>query len=138
MSNQDSGVTTLSVNGGPAMPVNPETMMPHHLDPLLAKGKGKKGAIPVELVGSKVYKSYEKEVGKDVAKELLEKTDDQLKMILAENILRRDDLKGKLAENKDYIKARDVVDTLEGGMKSTMKSSDAAAKLAKAVIKSRK
>jgi len=124
---------SVSLNGG--APVNLGTV-----EKAVEKltGKAKKGAIPIELKESKVFKAVVKETDKDQAAAILEKTDDELKMILAENILRRDDLKSKLGNNSEYLKAKDVVETLEGGLKSTMKGSDACAKLAKAVLKSRK
>lgn len=96
-----------------------------------------KGSIPVDVYESKVFKKACKTLGDKEAKELLEKTDDQLKMVVAENILRKEDLVSKLKENSEYVKAKDIVTTLEGGMKDTMKDSNLVAKLAKVILKAR-
>jgi hypothetical protein len=132
MSDENQVQVSMSLNG--EAPVNLGSLK--NLEKVAARAK--KGAIPVELRDSKLFKAVVKETDKEHAAAILEKTDDELKMILAENILRREDLKSKLESNIEYMKAKDVVETLEGGLKSTMKGSDACAKLAKAVLKSRK
>lgn len=100
--------------------------------------KSAKGAIPVDVYESKVFKKACKVFGDADAKAMLEKTDDELKMVVAENVLRKDDLLSQLKENAEYVKAKDIVTTLEGGMKDTMKDSNLAAKLSKVILTARK
>lgn len=142
----DDTQISMSFNGGQSVPVGTLKDLEALADKVAGTVKEakdavkatKRGAIPVDVYDTKTYKQAEKRLGKDVAKGLVEKTNDELKMVVAENELRKEELSDKLAANTEYAKAKDIVSTSKAALKDTMKDSNLVARLAKIVLKARK
>lgn len=96
------------------------------------------GAVPTDVFATKTYKRVTKLLGPDRAKELVQKSDGELKAVIGECVMQSEGLWNALDGNVEYLKAADVVDTLEGGVKDTIKPMTATINLAKTILRLRK
>lgn len=95
------------------------------------------GPVPVDVLHSKLYRKAEKLLGRERAKELLQKSDADLKSVIGECVAEVGKMEAEMKGLQDFKKAQDVIKTLRGGLRDTAKPHKTTADLAKAIIQSR-
>jgi hypothetical protein len=100
--------------------------------------KAKANAVGLDVLGQKLQKAAETQLGNDKIKELLHKDDDALSALISANTVAMSEAKKQMEENINYIKAKDIVDTFRSSLRDSNKPLKTAIDVAVSVIESRK
>lgn len=94
--------------------------------------------VNLDLVESKEFRSFAKEVGEKQAKELLEKSDDDLKSVISAHTVSMAQAEAETKSADAYIKAAEVKKDFEKALRERNKPLQKAVKLAAKVLYDRK
>ena len=95
------------------------------------------GAIPTELKESNKYDKVVELVSKEKADEILAMDSDAIRKLLGDYQVSTENATNEVRSQIEYLKAKDVIKTLNGGLNDTLKPYKACAKLCLAVLEAR-
>lgn len=97
-----------------------------------------KPALDLELMDTKEFKRAAKKVGDSEAKRIIEKTDEELKQLIASHSVSIQQVKAEMESNPNYQSASELIKGCKSAMKETADPLKAVVTLATTTLRSRK